>query len=210
VDVVTGELLESDIFFNEAFRWSVSADGQAGRFDLESVALHEIGHFSGLGHSALGETEMVGGGRRVLAADSALFPIAFEAGTVFGRSLSDDDEAGISSLYPDEAFERRTGTVSGHVLKDGDGVHGAHVVAFNPATGVMIGGFSLNDDGRFVISGLSPGPYAIRVEPLDDADTDSFVDGAVDIDFRAAYFRRLVIVPAGGDSGAVEIEVFPK
>ena len=70
IDASTGELLESDIFFNTAFSWSVAPAGASGRFDLESVALHEIGHMSGLGHSALGETELrAEGGRRVLEAE---------------------------------------------------------------------------------------------------------------------------------------------
>ncbi len=32
----------------------------------------------------------------------------------------------------------------------------------------------------------------------------------VDLDFRVAYFRRLVVVPRGGDSGAIEIAVESK
>ena len=105
VDTTTGALLESDIFFNAAFAWSVSASGEAGRFDLESIAVHEIGHLSGLGHSALGETELrEGGGRRVLAAEAVMFPIAFAAGSIASRTLKADDIAGISDLYPDGDF----------------------------------------------------------------------------------------------------------
>ena len=55
--------------------------GGTGKFDLESVALHEIGHFNGLGHSALGETELLeSGGRRVISADAVMFPISLGAG----------------------------------------------------------------------------------------------------------------------------------
>ena len=64
VDTTTGAIVESDIFFNSNFSWSVAPGGEAGRQDLESIALHEIGHLLGLGHSMLGETELVGGGRR--------------------------------------------------------------------------------------------------------------------------------------------------
>ena len=44
VDGVTGELLESDVFFNSTFAWSVAPGGEPNRWDLESIALHEIGH----------------------------------------------------------------------------------------------------------------------------------------------------------------------
>src|SRR6202008_28418 len=43
IDAQTGEVIESDIFFNSSFRWSVSSDGETGKFDLESVAVHEVG-----------------------------------------------------------------------------------------------------------------------------------------------------------------------
>ena len=60
------------------------------------------------------------------------------------------------------------------MLKDGDGVFGAHVVAFNLETGDLVGGFSLNQLGEFVIAGLEPGPYVVRAEPLDDVDVEGF------------------------------------
>ena len=213
VDVATGELLESDIYFNSAFRWSVAPAGESGRFDLESIALHEIGHLSGLGHSALGETELrAEGGRRVVAAESVMFPIAYPSGNISGRSLRDDDVAGISDIYPDNNFNARTGSVSGTVTRNGRGVFGAHIVAFDLRTGSLVGNFSLNDQGRFSIAGLSPGPHVLRVEPLDDADIDSFFDvpAPVDLGFRPTFFDRLVVVPAGGDSGAVAITVVGK
>ena len=158
VDDVTGELLESDIFFNSAFPWSVAATGERGRWDLETIALHEIGHFSGLGHSAIGETEMAGGGRRVLSTGAVMFPIALGAGDISGRTLRPDDIAGISDLYPDGDFNDDTGSVSGRVTKNGSGVFGAHVVAFDPRTGEMVGNFTLDTDGQFSIAGPPPGP----------------------------------------------------
>ena len=88
IDAATGALLESDIFFNAAFPWSVAPGGEPNRYDIESIALHEIGHLSGLGHSALGETELrAGGGRLVTSAGAVMFPIAFTAGSTAGRTL---------------------------------------------------------------------------------------------------------------------------
>jgi hypothetical protein len=213
VDNTTGALLESDIFFNAAFNWSTASGGQANHYDLESIALHEIGHMSGLGHSALGETEVVTeGARRVLGAETVMFPIAFPAGAASNRTLYADDIAGISDIYPDEGFRRSTGSLSGRVTKSGRGIFGAHVAAFNPTNGAFVGNFTLNSAGEFSIAGLTPGPYIVRVEPLDDADIDGFFDSAIPIDlnFRIAFYNRLVPVPKGGDSGTIEIRVTPK
>jgi hypothetical protein len=213
IDAVTGELLESDIFFNSIFPWSVAAGGETNRYDLESIALHEIGHFTGLGHSALGETELrSGGGRRVLAAEAVMFPIAFGPGNISGRTLKADDIAGVSDVYPTDAFTNQSGSISGRVTKNGQGVFGAHVVAFNTATGAMVGNFSLTSRGDFSIAGLTPGPHVVRVEPLDDADVESFFDAedGTDLNFRPAFFAKLVAAPVGGDSGAIEIPVVSK
>jgi hypothetical protein len=210
VDDVTGELLDTDIFFNSAFNWSTA--GAANRYDVESIAVHEIGHLSGLGHSALGETELTANGRRVIAAESVMFPLAFSAGTTAGRTLRADDIAGISDIYPDGGFDDDTGSISGRVTLNGAGLLGAHVVAFNPATGKLVGGFTLNSNGGFAILGLDAGPHVVRVEPLDDADVDSFfdLDEPLNMDFRASFHDRLVVVPVGGDSGTVQIEATPR
>jgi hypothetical protein len=209
---LSGEIVEAEIYLNSAFQWSVAAGGAADRFDIESIALHEVGHLLGLGHSALGETELRSGGRRVIAAESVMFPVAFSAGSTVGRVLKADDIAGISDTYPNAEYRRERGSVSGRITKSGRGVLGAHVVAFNPRTGLLVGGFSLNEDGRFVIGGLEPGPHVLRVEPLDDGDIESFFDLTlnIDVNFRAKFHDRLVVVPRGGGARDVEIRVEPK
>lgn len=213
IDTTTGEILESDIFFNASFPWSVAPAGETGRFDLESIALHEIGHLIGLGHSALGETELrPTGGRRVIAAESVMFPIAFAAGDIADRTLRPDDRAGVSDIYPDGDFTRATGSISGRVTKNGGAVFGAHVVAFDTKTGTLVGNFSLTDRGEFTIAGLSPGVYVLRAEPLDDGDVESFFERAtnVDLDFQVTFHDRLGIAPRGGSSSQLEIKVRPK
>jgi hypothetical protein len=102
--------------------------------------------------------------------------------------------------------------MSGRVTKNGAGVVGAHVIAFNPATGKMIATFTLSDDGAFVIAGLEPGLHIVRVEPLDDADTASFLEASfkVDADFKVAYYTRIVTVPRGGTARNVDLTVTAK
>lgn len=207
----TGEIVEADIFFNTRFVWSTAAAGETGKVDVESIAVHEVGHLLGLGHSAIGETELLAdGGRRVLGSAAVMFPIAFTAGNVSDRGVLPDDIAGVVDLYGTPTAQEALGSITGSVTKNGRGVFGAHVVAFNPESATMVSGFSLNEAGEFVIAGLEPGPYVLRVEPLDDASTDSFFPGVVDVDFGVTYAPRLVIAPRNGTSDAIEIEVRPR
>jgi hypothetical protein len=212
VDETDGRILESDIYFNTIFPWSTADGGGTDRYDVESIALHEIGHLLGLSHSALGETELIGGGRRVIAAEAVMFPIAFTRGNIADRSLKADDIAGISDIYGTTTFSREFGSISGRVTKGGRGVQGAHVVAFSPQTGKLVGGFTLTANGDFVIAGLDPGPHVLRAEPLDDGDVNSFFDDDfdVDVDFRVTFYERVVAVPRGGGARDIEIKVTAK
>ncbi len=80
----TGLIDEVDIEFNARdYRWA-TGEGEEG-LDLKSVALHEIGHLLGLGHSFH---------------PSAVMHDTISPGPGFSRRLSRDDVEAISLLYP--------------------------------------------------------------------------------------------------------------
>ena len=134
-----------------------------------------------------------------------MFPIA--PGANADRLLQPDDLAGIADLYPAGAMEH-TGSIQGTVTKDGRGLFGAHVVAVHARTGAIIGNFTLNEAGDFVIAGLEPGPHILRVEPIDDADVGSFfAERIVDTSFAVTFASRTPVVQAGSTTSAVAITV---
>lgn len=62
-----GRILENDIVFNDAQPWSISG----GSYDVETVALHEMGHVVGLDHGSTGIMQAYYGGiQRSIDADA--------------------------------------------------------------------------------------------------------------------------------------------
>lgn len=77
------EPLASDIFFYDDWLWEVGNGLGTAAFDLELIAMHEIGHALGLGHSD--------------TADAVMWP--FVGSQEINIGLHPDDIAGIQSLY---------------------------------------------------------------------------------------------------------------
>jgi hypothetical protein len=138
--------------------------------DLQTVATHEIGHFFGLDHSAVIRAMM--------------FPQA----PGLELTLSYDDVAGISSLYPSPSPSVATGSISGSVRRaGGGGVFGAHIFA-NSMTSTVDSTMSAANirkssigtltrpDGSYTITGLPPDSYLVVAEPLDEPAVASDVD----------------------------------
>ncbi len=91
--VVTDALPKPVHFDDSEHQWSIGA--VPGAFDIESVALHELGHILGLQHSTV--------------PGSVMFPSIADNST--NRSLQDDDLAGIRALYPTAVLGNGTYTV---------------------------------------------------------------------------------------------------
>jgi hypothetical protein len=110
--------------------------------------VHELGHALGLQHTFT----------------SSAMSTAATRSTTRAMPLAPDDVAGISLLYPTAGYTDNTGSVSGRVMLDGQGVHLASVVAIE-SSGRVVSALS-DPDGSYEIAGLPPGMYYLYVHPL--------------------------------------------
>lgn len=201
VDSRTGAISESDILVNPVFDWTDRPE--TGGWDFRSLMVHESGHFLGLGHSNVGRDS----GEELLPGTSVMWPFSFGPGTSLGRTLTDDDIAGASVLYPGPSAN--TGRIRGVVLRPGgERVAFAHVVAYEPSRDHLVGAWA-DGSGDYEIGGLVEGRYVLRVNPLPEEHSAAnyfFRPEEVDTDFGVTVVPRLVIVSRNGTS-EVNIEV---
>lgn len=86
-DLANNQAQDADIIMNGVdWNWSTVNGGASGRIaDVETVALHEVGHFFGLGHTN--------------DANAVMFP---QNNASSRRMVSTDDVNGVCALYPNE------------------------------------------------------------------------------------------------------------
>lgn len=138
---------EADIAFNPAFDFSTSAD--SGKYDIQGVITHEIGHFLGLDHAGLISSVMV--------------PFSLPS-QLDQRTLSYDDIAGVTEIYPKNLPP--LGQIQGSVKSGTAPVFGAHVVAVD-INGTDVVSTLSQPDGTYTLRFLPPGTYRLYAEPLD-------------------------------------------
>jgi Matrixin len=172
-----GQIVESDTVICSEVPFSTNLAPFA--WDLEGVALHEQGHFSGLNHSQFRTATMMSCGQ----------PQEGRLDDTDERTLARDDLAGVSQLYPANKFDK-SGMIEGRVtigslfaglpspppflgipLAPGSPAYGVHVVAVN-AHGLVEAAAMTRPDGRFTIRGLAgTAPYKLILTPLGISDT---------------------------------------
>ena len=145
----TGRIIESDLALNP--RVQFSTDGTSNTYDLESTFVHELGHLLGLDHSGV-----------VGATMQPRQPLNFIDPAHTMRTLSDDDLAGIRSIYGPR-IATSVGALTGTV-----NAVGAHVWVENLFTGRVEGSGITDNNGNYRIDQLAPTDYRVRVEYLDE------------------------------------------
>lgn len=144
-------IVDADIMFNPADKFSTAQPTPANDFDIQSVATHEIGHLLGLDHSGI--------------AHSVMYPFG-DVGVGQQRSLSTDDIMGIGFLYPGASLATATGALEGTIELNGSGIFGAHVLAIDSSTGNVVVDGLTDLQGNYTLDVPAPANYNVLAVPL--------------------------------------------
>lgn len=145
-----GHITKADIRFNDlcytfSKRPEDTIEGQKKVY-FADAAQHEFGHVLGLDHS-----------------QNLLSSMIYAVSPEMARP-SCDEQAALLSVYPSE-FKQYTGSIQGSVEFQNFPLFGAHLQAIHLERGYVFASALSGPDGKFNISSLEPGHYALIVEP---------------------------------------------
>lgn len=186
-----GRISDADVLFNGS-GYSFTTSAQPGRFDIQDVATHELGHLLGLDHSGV--------------TGATLYPYV-DTTVILHRSLASDDEGGMRAAYPEGNFARLTGRV---VRGTGEPVFGAQVVA-RDSSGRVAGAAVSAADGDFEVLGLSAGSYQVYVAPLEAPVSGSNFTASpeLDSDFAPTFLGFPQVLASGQALSLGDVSVLP-
>jgi len=187
--IPSGQILDADILFNGNDH-PFTTSGVGGRFDVQDVVTHELGHLLGLDHSGWGGATM--------------FPFVSPA-VIAQRSLSLDDENGMRDAYPSAANGVVTGTVQRQ--SDSSAVAGAHVIARDATTGRTAGAALTDSAGNFRMAGLAAGTYEFIAHPLIGSVTSANLQAGhtIHTDFDPTSFGNFAVVAGSNSVGTQQV-----
>jgi len=140
-DGVTNRIAAAVAALNGKFRDGNAGNGELTDNEFDGVFIHEFGHLFGLDHSQINLNCLTSAASCPNGSDDlfglpTMFPFLLGGreetpGVHPARTLSLDDRAWVSRLYPDASFNSSFGTVSGTILFSDGQTHfqGANVVA---------------------------------------------------------------------------------
>ena len=153
-----GIIVDSDIVFNpvgmfsgepRAFTDQIIEDG----LHFPAIAVHEMGHTHGLGHSGVTGASMFA--RTTDASDFQEIP-------------KDDELTFVRDIYGIPDVATNFGSIQGTISLDSGGTaNGVYVAAMDPATGVTVSTLTDFTNGTFDTGPIPPGNYYVVSEPVD-------------------------------------------
>lgn len=180
---------------------ALTGSGTATDLDkYRATITHEIGHLIGLGHSQVA----------MFATYPTMYPIVLKNEQ---RLLQPDDTTALANLYPTPAFQSATGTITGTVRRpSGANLSGVNVIAqevnsgasFSTLVDYFSGGKAGFDAppaaaGTYTLSGLRPGNYYIRIEPVNGSFTGGSALGSYNTPINTSINREWYSSPESGD-----------
>jgi len=171
-----GSITDADVLFNgSAYQFTTAS--APGRYDVQDVATHELGHLLGLDHSPW--------------AGATMYPFV-DPTVLLHRSPSQDDLHGLRAMYPSGPSARIRGTLRHPNARP---VKGAQVVALDAAGRPCAGALSSNV-GAWTLYGLDPGSYSVYAMPVDGPVTAYHFGGGhtVQTNFRLTQLGTATII----------------
>ena len=140
--------------------------------DFKTTLLHEFAHMFGIDHTQGGDLE----GYNNSSGDYTDIPVMFPAAANPLEDLQQDDIAAVRLAYPVGDEDTKFGTIRGTLLKSGNLIKGANVVAYklgetNPRKLAVAAPSDSDGSDKFILPNLLPGTYVLFAEPLDSSFT---------------------------------------